>query len=170
MSYGVTDKGFIPKTRQAIVDSITEGLKSQFGEEFPTTPESVAGQITQIFSAALKDTWDLGSAVSSTQNRQTAEGTYLDFLARIAGLTRAKESGSAGEILFTGTQGTLIPQFSACKDQEGRVALTQESFTLNRSNCYSSTFNIQRVSDSTEYGVVIEGAEINYTSVSQLPT
>ena len=115
MSYGVTDKGFIPKPRQAIIDQLVEDLKSELGEDFPTNPESVAGQFIQVISASIKDNWDLGSAIATTQNRQTAEGQYLDFLARIAGLFRIKESGSTGELLFTGDQNTFIPQFTACK-------------------------------------------------------
>lgn len=164
MSYGVTDKGFIPKPRQTIIDEIVQDLKVGLGGDFPTTPESVAGQFIQILSASFKDNWDLVQAVSSTQNRETAEGQYLDFLARIAGLTRAKESGSTGEILFTGDQNTFIPQFTACKDAEGRAVLTQVDHTLNRANCYQSTFSLNRVQDTTEYIISVEGSEASYTS------
>lgn len=164
MSYGVTDKGFIPKPKQAIIDEIVEDLKIGLGEEFPTNPESVAGQIIQIFAASAKDNWDLTEAVAFTQNRETAEGQYLDFLARIAGLTRIKQSGSTGQLLFTGDQSTFIPQFTACKDSEARVVLTQAEHTLNRANCYQSTFSLNNVQDSTEYTISVEGSEASYTS------
>ncbi|AUR93501.1 baseplate protein J-like protein [Vibrio phage 1.187.O._10N.286.49.F1] len=164
MSYGVTDKGFIPKPRQAIIDQLVEDLKSELGEDFPTNPESVAGQFIQVISASIKDNWDLGSAIATTQNRQTAEGQYLDFLARIAGLSRIKESGSTGELLFTGDQNTFIPQFTACKDVDARAVITQVEFTLNRANCYQSTFSLASVTDNTEYVITVEGTEASYTS------
>jgi len=164
MSYGVTDKGFIPKPKQAIIDEIVEELKIGLGEEFPTNPESVAGQIIQIIAASAKDNWDLSEAVAFTQNRETAEGQYLDFLARIAGLTRIKQSGSTGSILFTGDQNTFIPQFTACKDAEGRAVLTQVEHTLNRANCYQSVFSLNAVQDNTAYSISVEGSTATYNS------
>lgn len=164
MSYGVTDKGFIPKPKQAIIDAIVEDLKIGLGEEFPTNPESVAGQIIQILAASSKDNWDVAEAVAFTQNRQSAEGQYLDFLARIAGLTRIKQSGSTGQLLFTGDQNTFIPQFTACKDVEGRVVLTQVEHTLNRANCYQSTFSLNSVQDNVAYSISVEGSTATYNS------
>ncbi|AUR89087.1 baseplate protein J-like protein [Vibrio phage 1.121.O._10N.286.46.C4] len=165
MSYGVTPKGFITKPFSAIVQKIVDDAKANPDlAELPTNPESVAGQFINIIAASIKDTWDLTEASATTQNRTTAEGAYLDFLARLAGLTRIRESGSTGQLLLVGDQNTFIPQFTACSDDEGRVVLTQKEHTLNRANCYNTTFGLQRVREQEDYTIIIEGLEVTYTS------
>ena len=106
---GVTDTGWIGKSFQTLLDEIAEDAKSEFGTDFPTTPDSVFGQFANIFTAGLKDLWDLGQAVTDTQNRDTATGIYLDYLAYLIGLTRRRESASTGYLLFTGTPAATIP-------------------------------------------------------------
>ncbi|CAH9012876.1 putative baseplate J/gp47 family protein [Vibrio phage 501E54-1] len=166
MSYGVTPKGFIGKPFKTTLESMVERSKLEFGEKLPTAPETVAGQFLNIIAAEISDAWSLGEDVAAMQNREWAEGVYLDYLARIAGLTRLQESGSTGGLLFTGRQGTVIKQFTACKDSLNRNVLTDTETVINRSNCYSSSFKVSEVADNTEYTLIIEGTTFTINSGS----
>ncbi len=166
MAYGVTPKGFISKPFQAILDSMVERSKEEFGDSLPTDPQTVAGQFLNIIAYEMKDVWDMGEGVADTGNRARAEGVYLDFLAKLAGLTRQAESGSTGQILFTGNESTFISKFSVAKDLSNRNVLTQEETTLNRANCYQSTFSINILQDNTDYTINIEGVDITVDSQS----
>ena len=113
MAYGVTPDGFITKPHNKILESLSTKAKAEWGEYTPTTPDSVFGQFFNIISAVAKDGWDVTQASADQQNRETAEGVYLDYLARIAGLTRLAESGSVGNLLFSGNdEHTLLDTHS----------------------------------------------------------
>ncbi len=162
---GVTDLGWVTKTKDEIVEEFQEEALEQFGAEFPTTPDSVAGQMFQIIAAAIKNTWDLGQTVTDyTGNRSTSSGIYLDYLADLIGLTRITDSGSTGNLLFIGTNYTTISESTTCKDDQDRYVLTDEEHTLDRTGCYNSTFSVLNVVDSTEYTITIEGVTYSYIS------
>lgn len=156
---GVTDKGWEPKTFQEILDSLAERAKLAYGEDFPTTPDSGFGQLANIFSVDVKDLWDVGEEVEDTQNRDTATGLYLDYLAALVGLTRQTASGATGFILFKGTAGTTVVLGTVCRDINNRNILTTEELVLNRANCYSSGFSVGAVQDNTDYTIVVEGID-----------
>lgn len=160
---GVTDNGWETITHQEIVELYQEGAKEVWGD-VPTTPDSVLGELFNIVAAPIKDLWELGKQVEDTQNRDSATGIYLDYLAELVGLTRLHETGATGDILFTGKVGTSIPINTVCKDTQARNVLTTESGTINRSNCYQSTFSIDVVADDTDYVIVVEGVSNTFNS------
>jgi len=163
---GVTTEGFESKTFDEIVTDITERANSPefFGEEFPSTPDSTFGISTGVISGSILDIWNLAQAVADAQNRDTATGIYLDYLANIIGLTRLQESGSTGQLLFLGTQGTTIPQFFPSADDASRNVLTNFELQLNRSLSYQSIFTVVTVSPTTDYTIIIQGNIFTFTS------
>ena len=169
---GVTSEGLIPKTYNEIVTDITDRavLPEYFGEEMPTSPDSIFGVLTAIIAASLKDQWDLSQNVADQQNRDKAEGKYLDDLAALVGLTRIKQSGSTGRLQFFGQPTASIPNRTAVQDLEKRIVLTQEALVLNRSVCYTSSFAVNTPLPNTVYSVVVEGIDFNINSGSGTPT
>jgi len=163
---GVTPNGYVTKTQQEIVESITQRIEQKFGKDFPTSPDSVAGQYTNIIAAALKENWDLGQAVVDTGNRSKSEGVYLDYLAGLIGLSRRQAQGSNGDLVWTDNVNTFVPSFSVVKDNLDRKVLTQENATLIPSECYTAYIEIFTLSDNTEYSVSVNGAKYLYTSSS----
>lgn len=163
---GVTPQGFITKTQQQIVDRITQRLEDRFGKDFPTSPDSLAGQYTNIISAALKENWDLGQQVADSQNRDKAEGVYLDYLARLIGLTRRSASGSTGDLLWIDDVNTNVPAFSVAQDNLQRKVLTQENITLSSTQCYRAYVQVINLVANTDYSVSINGVKFSYTSSS----
>ncbi len=165
---GVSDKGFTTKTTEEIIDDIAERANSDtyFGQSFSTSAQSVFGIHTGVLSGEFTDLWNLGQAVANQMNPDTASGVYLDYIAKIRGITRLAASGSDGYLHFIGAVGTTISQYFPVSDDEGRSVLTDEELTLNRSNCYTSTFSINTVAGNTAYTLNVEGGTYTYTSGS----
>lgn len=163
---GVTPQGFVTKTQQQIVDKLIQRLGDRFGKDFPTSPDSVTGQYTNIIAAALKENWDLGQQLADSQNRDKAGGLYLDYLARLIGLTRRAASGSTGDVLWIDSQNTVIPAFSVVEDTLKRKVLTQETITLASSECYKAYVKVFVLTDNSEYSVSVNGVKFSYTSSS----
>lgn len=161
---GVTPNGWETISFQELVDILATRAKEEFGEDFPTSPDSVFGQFANIFAASLKDNYDLGQAITDSQNRDSAEGVYLNFLANLIGLERLDDSGSNGYLLFTGNQGAVVTSQFPCKDDLNRIVLTDSELELNRAFCYQSTFSVMSLNPTEDYTITVEGDTYTYTS------
>lgn len=163
---GVTDNGWVSNDLNTVVSELQDSAESEWNSEVATTPDSVLGQIFQIFGASVVDLYNLGQAITETQNRDTATGVYLNYLAALIGLSRLGASGSTGDILFTGSVGTTVALGTVCQDNLSRNIITDESVDINRASCYESTFSVNTVADGTPYYIVVEGTTYTYTSGS----
>ena len=161
---GITPNGWETITQQGAVEELQEAMRDAFGEDFPTTPDSEVGQFLNIFAEREKRLYDLGQAITDTQNLSTAEGLYLDYLAEHKGTRRFGDAGSFGLVNIVAPQNTTFPASTAIKDEISRVVLTQDEVTTNRSNCYTSTFQILEVQNNSEYLIAVEGIDYSYTS------
>lgn len=161
---GITDTGWVAKNLDDLVDELADSAEETFGEDFPTTPDSVFGQLANIFGASTIDLWQLCQAIIDTQNRDTAEGIYLNYLAALIGLSRIADGGSTGYMLFTGDVGTTVASGTVCKDLLNRTVTTDTSVELSRAACYTSTYSIKTVSDTGVYTVNVEGTDYTFPS------
>ncbi len=109
MSYGLTADGFIPKTLDVIQAEVDAALKSALGSQVNILPQSILGQLKGIFSERETLLWELIEAVYNSQYPSTAEGTNLDLVAALTGLTRLPATYSTLTVTLTGTEGTVIP-------------------------------------------------------------
>ncbi len=162
----VTSQGWESESFDTILTDTAAKAKLALGATLTTTPESVFGQLSNILCASIKDLNDLGQAVTDTQNRHTATGIYLNYLAALVGLTRQESQGAQGLVHFTGKVSTNIIVNTACKDTAGQVILSKTAHTLNRANCYSSTFSVSTLTPATNYTIVVEGVSITINSAT----
>ena len=131
MSFGLTDEGFIGKTISDIDDEIDEALKSVFGNQINTLPQSNFGQLKGIFAERESLLWELAEAIYLSQYPDSAEGTSLDNVGAITAITRlpALKSTIVGQALF-GTASTVVPIgtiFSVDGDSSIRFVTTDEA-------------------------------------------
>ncbi len=161
---GPTKNGWEGRTFQEILQDISSDATAQIGGDFPTTPDSRFGQLASIFANSYQSLWQLGQAITDTQNRDTAEGVYLDYLAELLGLSRLTASGSTGDLVFTGIPFKSLPAFFAVQDNSGRIVLTQDPVDFNKASCNVSTFSVNTILDSTEYLINVQGVDFKYTS------
>ncbi|CAM0044111.1 baseplate wedge subunit [Vibrio phage K460] len=160
----ITPQGWESQSVEAIVSEITAEAELIYGTDFPTTPDSFAGQLFNVLAAQEKKIQDLGQAITTTQNLSSAEGIYLDYIADHKNTRRFRASGSTGSLLITGLQGTTVTANTPFKDVTSRVVLTTEDVTINRTACYQVSLNITTVADNTDYIVTLEGVDYSYTS------
>lgn len=163
---GVSDTGFTSKTVVEVNEDITTRANTPefFGPGFQSGPNEVFGIQTGVLSASIAETWNVAQAVADQQNRDTATGIYLDYLAAIIGLTRLQESGSTGQLLFLGTQGTVITSFFPTSDGAGRNVLTNNELELNRSLSYQSIFTVGVINPVQDYIIIIQGDTFTFQS------
>ncbi|MCP3683337.1 MAG: hypothetical protein GY861_11670 [bacterium] len=164
MAYGVQPDGFVSKTQPEIVQELTDDANSAefFGANFPTSPDSVYGNLVQIFATALKDSgWDLAESVYNQFNRDKAEGKNLDDLAALIGLSRIQASGSTGQLLFKGSNGSTVPANTGVNNTDQITVTTDETLVYDRQNCNLVNIEINTLIANTDYDILVEG--VTYT-------
>lgn len=166
MAVGVSKTGFENKEFDSIITDIIERAKlpENYGTLFPTTPDSMFGVFANIIGASLKDQWDLVGSAVDQQNRDKAEGKFLDDLAALTGITRLLSTGSSGTLEYTGLNTTVIPFGTQSKTAANEFILVTQALTLNRNSCHGSTFSINTLQNSTMYTVTINGTQWDHTS------
>lgn len=168
MAAGVNSTGFETKTFETILTDITTraNLPENYGVEFPTTPDSIFGILSNIIAASLKDQWDLVGNVSDQQNRDKAEGKFLDDLAALTGLSRLLSAGSSGTLEYTGTNGTTVPFGTPAKTIADEIVVTQAALTLDRTACHGSIFSVALLQNNTTYTITVGGTTHDFVSDS----
>lgn len=165
MAFGVTTTGFVIKRLE---DILTEQRSRAVGifqdlvgpnDVVDTSDSSTIGRLINLDSVGDAQLWELGQAVYSAFDPNTATGIPLDNLVAYGGVTRLAEARSTALGLFSGSNGTLIPDSSYISDLiTGNRFLTVGSVALNNYNASAITITVVAVNSFTY--------TINYSTTS----
>ena len=86
--YGVTLEGFRPKPFEIIQAEIQESLKSQISSSLSFESNTIAGQLTGIFAAKIRELWEVAAGVYTGLDADCAEGRALTALSSLTGTVR----------------------------------------------------------------------------------
>lgn len=140
VEYGLTMEGFIPKPLQVIRDDISGEIKSRFGANTKTAPESVNGQFIDIMSERLSDLWELGERIWAGRGPSGAVGVGLDDILELAAKQRNEATHSTVPIALTGAPFTAIPAGRVIRDPETGIRwLTTALITLDGAGAGTGT-------------------------------
>ena len=108
--YGITDEGYVIKPLTVIEAEIDEALKTTFGDQINTTPQTIFGQLKGIAAEREFKIWELNEDIYNAGYRPTATGASLDNVNSLISADRlgALNSRVNGQALF-GTIGTVVP-------------------------------------------------------------
>lgn len=107
---GLTITGFQAKRLAEIKTEIEQRLRDELGASINLQPSSVFGTMVGIFAEREALLWQLAENVYNASYPDTAEGTSLDNVVAITGITRLAATKSTLSALYLkGTIGTLVP-------------------------------------------------------------
>jgi len=92
MTFGITPEGFVLKTFEDIRAEIDDYQWSKIDGELDLSDDSPLGQQNVSVALELADLWELGQALYSSFDTDTATGWSLDKIASVTGTTRSKYS------------------------------------------------------------------------------
>lgn len=161
MSFGITPVGFRAKRLDDIKTEVEASLREAFGDSINLLPSSVLGQLVGIQSEREAALWELAEAVYNSQYPLTAEGTTLDNVVSITGITRQPGVKSTATLQFFGTVGTIIPAgsvFSVLNEPTSRFVLGS-SITLVAGNASVWDLTFDNVPDVGEFKLQYKGVK-----------
>lgn len=165
MTFGLTPEGFILKRLPDIKNDLDESLIAEFGD-VNLTPQSVFGQIVGVFSKPMADSWENQEAVYNSQYPATAEGTSLDNVVQLNGITRLPATRTTVYAVCQGIEGTLISLGSLARQPDsGQVFQSIIDDVISYSNAVQTTATLDLL-DEQSYNLVINGNIYTYS----LPT
>lgn len=104
----LTDAGLTVDRLEDIRTRMRENLVAAFGPNTNTDSDSVFGQLIDVFAAELVSVNELALQVYDSFDPDQAEGTQLDNLASLLGLSRQAAEFSNGVAVLTGDDGTVV--------------------------------------------------------------
>lgn len=125
--YGVTDRGFLIKRFQELLEENRAYAESVFydlledGEVLDTTDSSIVGRLTKLVTPSSAELWEVAQDVYSSLDPEQATGVSLDVIGSYSGLTRLGEGKSITTLILGGEEGTLIPKGSVIRDNKYRT-------------------------------------------------
>lgn len=130
--YGVSSEGFKRKRLDLLLSEINAEIKSIFGDNFNTSPESPDGQVNGVISESNANLWEIAEESYNAFNPSAATGVSLSNLVQLNGITRSPATSSRANLDITGTAGTTIPAGSLISTSDtGDQFSTETDVILN---------------------------------------
>ncbi len=107
--FGISNTGFKRKRLDQLLSELDAEVKSIFGDNFNTSPESPDGQINGLISESNANLWEIAEEAYNAFNPSAVTGVTLSNLVQLNGITRSPATSSRANLTITGTAGTIIP-------------------------------------------------------------
>lgn len=127
-TYGVTDKGFLAKPLEVILDSLNQRFVGKFGSSFDTSPESPDGQVIGIVANEIDECWQAAENSFNAYRPGAMRGVGLDNICELTHTTRYVDTPTRVTAKLAGTSGTTVPAGSVVSN--GQYDFTTEFDTV----------------------------------------
>jgi len=162
---GLTSKGFEIERFPTLLENLEGIQQATINPNINTRDDELLGQFNNILTASDARNWELMQAIYDAFNIDKAEGKNLDDLAALRGVVRIDNSLTQGIQLFTGVDGTIVPENTVIANpiNNDRFRLLS-TLTLSSLSCYNCSFSITTVIDATTYTITANNTVYAYTS------
>lgn len=130
MVAGLNANGFEIARLEDVKADIEDAFREQFSANVRVDAESFNGQIIGVLSDRISDLWELAQKVYAYAYLDSAEGSALDDLVSLAGITRSSATYSSVTLTLGGVPGTIVPAGSSSKDSLGTLWVHDADVTI----------------------------------------
>lgn len=166
--YGVTEKGFVIKRLDVILDEIHSDLTEKFKFNTRQDPQSFLNVLVTTFGGKISELWEVAQNSYYAKYPSTAEGASLDYAVQYGGIKREKNSYSYYKLHCKGEDGTTVRQGAVVATntapQMKLNAVSEFEITRDRFNC--AEVRVAAASKGSLYSVSVNGVQYSYTSTS----
>lgn len=163
--YGVTDKGFVLKRMDTILEEIHSDLTEGFGFDTRLHRPSFLDVLVTSFGGQIADLWETAQDSYYAKYPATATGLNLDNSVQYGGIRRAANKRTAYPLHCTGDDGTYIREeaiVATNTNPEIRLYAADE-FQITR-DAFNAVDIIVAASQNSIYSVTINGNQYSYSS------
>lgn len=163
--YGVTDKGFVIKRLDTIMEEIHTDLTEAFGFDTRLTKPSFLDTLITTFSYQIADLWETAQNNYYAKYPATATGVNLDNAVQYGGIRRSAAKQSTYLLHCTGNDGTYVREEAVvATNTNPEIRLRSAGmFQITRESCNSAEVCVS-VSQIAVYSITINGNQYSYSS------
>ncbi len=163
--YGVTDKGFVLKRMDTILEEIHSDLTEGFGFDTRLQRPSFLDVLSTTFAGQIADLWETAQDSYYAKYPATSTGINLDNSVQYGGIRRAANKRTAYPLHCTGDDGTYIREdaiVATNTNPEIRLYAAEE-FQITR-DAFNSVDIIVAAIQIGVYTVTINGNQYSYSN------
>lgn len=163
--YGVTDKGFVLKRMDTILEEIHSDLTEGFGFDTRLHRPSFLDVLVTTFAGQVADLWETAQDSYYAKYPATAAGVNLDNAVQYGGIRRAAAKRTAYPLYCTGDDGTYVREGAVVAtntNPEVRLYASGE-FQISRS-AFNSVDIAVAAAQTGVYSITINGSQYSYQS------
>lgn len=165
--YGVTDKGFVLKRADRIMEEIHTDLTEGFGVDTRLSPSaSFLNVLVTTFTGQIASLWETAQESYYAKYPASAEGVNLENAVQYGGIRRAPAKKSCYPLHCSGDDGAVVPAGTQVGTATSpQITLTSsEEFEITRSKCNGVRIAVASIENNSVYFVSINGVQYKYES------
>ncbi len=164
--YGVTDKGFVMKRMDTILEEIHGDLTEGFGFDTRLAGSSFLGTLVTTFAGQIADLWEAAQDSYYAKYPATASGLNLDHAVQYGGIYRKPDKQTCYPLHCTGDDGTVVRAgMYVATDTKPEIRLySAEEFKITRENCNAAVIRVATIEKDAAYTVSLNGIVYSYSS------
>lgn len=164
--YGVTEKGFVLKRMDTILNEIHGELTEGFGVDTRLSDASFLNVLVTTFAGQIADLWETAQDSYYAKYPATATGINLDHAVQYGGIRRNPSKHTYYPLHFTGDDGAFVREHTmVATDTKPQLRLYAASeFWITRES-FNSVRIVVAVAQAAVYTITINGEAYHYSSI-----
>lgn len=166
--YGVTEKGFVIKRLDEILEELHSELSEKFGFNTRLDDQSFLNVLITTYGGKIAELWEVAQSSYYAKYPSTAEGVSLDNAVQYGGIRRSPNKYSFYTLHCTGDDGTVVRQGAtvATNTAPQRKLAAVAEFEITRDKFNRVSVRVAAPVKGEIYSVSINGVQYSYTSTS----
>jgi uncharacterized phage protein gp47/JayE len=165
MDYGVTEKGFVIKPFEVILQEEQEEFRAAFGNDIDLSDTGIAGVYVKNLALKLTQLWEQLGKLYATGDVDDAFGVYLDRLVNFVNVQRLPASPTQVYECLWAKEGTVIPAGHLLRMESGLTFKIVEGSTVSRSTLLGFILLVKNVYVGISYQLQINSTVISYRAI-----
>lgn len=163
--YGVTEKGFVLKRMDTIIEEIHGDLSEGFKVDTALDDSSFLNVLVTTVASSVADLWEMGQDTYYSKYPSTASGLSLDNAVQYGGIRRMPRKQTCYLLHCTGDDGTTVKSGTvvASDTNPEKRLFAANDFVISRESFNSVLIRVAAVENNV-YTLAINSAIYSYTN------
>jgi uncharacterized phage protein gp47/JayE len=164
MEYGLTERGFIAKPFEAILEEERDLFRQSFGQDIDLANDTLEGAYVANQAIKKAQLWEMAEGVWMAGDPDSASGVYLDRLVGLVNVERRPAMSTQVYTALWGDEGTEIQKGHLSRMPTGERFALGASVSLNREKLLGFAFKASEAQVGV-YSFSLDGTVIAITAV-----
>jgi len=166
MEYGLTDKGFVIKPFEVILQEEQDIFRTAFGNDIDLSDTSIPGVYVRNQALKHSQLWEQLGKLYAIGDVDDAFGVYLDRLVNFINVERLKTNATRVYMCLWAGEGTPIPAGHLLRLENGQTFRITSAAIVSRLSLLGFLLSVSEVDAGHAYQLQINSAIITYTAVA----